>query len=94
MDLIFKVFNAFVAVIITLCSALQRSAKAVDNVAHVAEKHTESWIPSDEDYSKSLELATARRQANLAEQESDLAKQLEKFNKQRKPTNKPTDSDS
>lgn len=83
MDLIAKVFSAIVTVIVTLCSALQRTAKVADNVAHAAEKYSESFIPSDEAFTKQMELAKQQRQLNLIEKEADLEKQLEKFNKSR-----------
>ena len=86
-DLIGKIFTAFTKTIVMFFEGLEKYMEAFKTTGEATNAYAKTLIPSDEDYSKQMQIATARRQANLAEQESELEKQLEKFNKQRKPTN-------
>lgn len=88
MQLIGKVFTAIAAVIVKVCEGFVQYATAFESSGKVVNNYVETLIPSDEDYQKQMELATQRRQAAILEQEDELAKQLEKFNKAK--ANKPT----
>lgn len=91
-DLIGKIFTAFTKTIVMFFEGLEKYMEAFKTTGEATNAYAKTLIPSDEDYSKAMELAKQQRQLNLTEKEADLEMQLEKFNKSRKPkdTNKPT----
>ena len=82
-DLIGKVSTALAKTIVMFFEGLEKYMEAFKTTGEATNAYAKTLIPSDEDYSKQMELAAKQRQLNLSEKEADLEKQLEKFNKSR-----------
>jgi len=78
-EAIIKLFGLIIGAI-DMADDLVASGK---NATTALRKESEKLIPTDEQFQQGLEIALKERNQRIAEQEADLEKQLEKFNKSR-----------